>query len=365
MTPITRRDFVKSAALAGAVAATAGRLAEAADEKKITLALAGCAHIHTPMFVNILKTRPDVNVKYVWDHDAARAGKRAAELGAKAVADAAAIWGDAEVTAVLIASETGRHAELVTAAAKAKKHIFVEKPLAVGAKDSAETAAAVEKAGVLFTTGYVLRTVAQHIFIKENLAKGNFGKIVRAHCSFCNDCVLQGSFDDEWKWTVDAKCGALGGFADIGTHALDMLMWLLGDVEAVSAELRSVTGRYAECDETGQATLRFKNGAAGTLSAGWVEPANPVGLLVSGTEGHAVMFNDRLYLRTKKVEGADGARPWGKLPAGPPHPLLQLLDAIGGQKDLPLVPAREAAARVRVMEAIYQAAREKKWVTLE
>ena len=360
MHPVSRRDFVRTASL-GAAATVAG-LAEAAEEKKITLALAGCAHIHTPMFVNILKTRPDVLVKYVWDHDAARAEKRAAELGSKAVKEAASIWADPEVAAVVIASETGRHAELVAAAAKARKHIFVEKPLGVGAKDSAEMAGAVENAGVLFTTGYVLRTVAQHIFIKEHMAKGNFGKIVRAHCSFCNDCVLQGSFDDEFKWTVDPKCGALGGFADLGTHALDMLMWLLGDVEAVCAEVRSVTGRYPACDETGQAALRFKNGVTGTLSAGWVEPANPVGLLVSGTEGHAVMFNERLYLRTKKVEGADGARPWGKLPAGPPHPLLQLLDAIGGQKDLPLVPAREAASRVKVMEAIYQSAREKKWI---
>jgi predicted dehydrogenase len=363
MDALTRREFVKGVGFAGA-AAMAGRLAQAAEEKKITLALAGCAHIHTPMFVAALKTRPDAQVKYVWDHDAARAEKRATELGSKAVKDAAVIWGDAEVAAVLIASDTGRHAELVTAAAKARKNIFVEKPLGVGAKDSAEMAEAIEKAGVLFTTGYVLRTVAQHIFIKENLAKGNFGKIVRAHCSFCNDCVLQGSFDDEFKWTVDPKCGALGGFADIGTHALDMLMWLLGDVEAVSAELRSVTGRYPDSDETGQAALRFKNGVSGTISAGWVEPANPVGLLVSGTEGHAVMFNDRLYLRTKKVEGADGARPWGKLPPGPPHPLLQLLDAVGGQKDLPLVPAREAAERVKVMEAIYQSARERKWVAV-
>ncbi|MCY3020041.1 MAG: Gfo/Idh/MocA family oxidoreductase [Planctomycetota bacterium] len=361
--PITRRSFVKTVGAAGAAALTA-RMAAPADKKKITLGFVGCAHIHTPMFITALKTREDVTVKAVWDHDAARAAKRAGELGAKAVKDAAEIWGDTDIAGVVIASETGRHAELVAAAAKAKKHIFVEKPLGVGAKDATEMADAVEKAGVLFTTGYALRIVPQHIFIKEHVAKGNFGTLVRAHCSFCNECVLQGAFDDEFKWTVDAKCGALGGFADVGTHALDMLMWLLGDVEAVSADIRSVTGRYKDCDETGQATIRFKSGVTGTISAGWVEPSNPVGLLVSGTEGHAAMFNERLYLRTKKVEGADGARPWGKLPLGPSHPLLQLLDAIGGKKDQPLVTVREAAARVKVMEALYQAAREKKWVAV-
>ena len=89
-----------------------------------------------------------------------------------------------------------------------------------------------------------------------------------------------------------------------------------------------------------------------------------MGLLVAGTEGHAAVFNDRLYLRTKKVPGADGARPWGKLPPGPDHPLLQFVNAIAGQKDQPLVTPREAALRVKVMEALYQSARERKWVTV-
>jgi predicted dehydrogenase len=93
-----------------------------------------------------------------------------------------------------------------------------------------------------------------------------------------------------------------------------------------------------------------------------VEPENPVGLLVCGTEGHAAVFNDRLYLRTKKVPGADGARPWGRLPPGPDHPLLQFVSAVAGQQNMPLVTAREAAARVKVMEAMYRSAREGKWI---
>jgi len=316
------------------------------------------------MFLGMLKTREDVQVIRVWDHDAARAEKFAAECGAKTAKTTAEALSAEGVAAALVLSETSLHAELATAAAKAGKHVFVEKPLGVGAQDASEIAAAVEKAGVLFNTGYHLRTVSRNIFVKENIQQGNFGKIVRVHASFCNDCVLQGDFDQEQKWTVDPQWGALGGFADIGTHALDLLMWLVGDVEAVSADLRSVTNRYPHCDETGQGLLRFTNGVTGTISAGWIEPENPVSLLVAGTEGHAVVFNDRLYLRTKKVEGADGARPWMKLAPPLDHPLLQFVSAVAGQKDLPLMTPREAAARVRVMEALYQAARERTWVTI-
>jgi len=361
-TSVTRRDFVGAVGAAGLAALGGGAARAAEPGAPVTLALLGAAHIHTPMFLQVLGSRDDVKVRYVWDHDAARAQRHAAQCGAKVAKAVADVLSDGGVSGVVVLSETSLHAELATAAAAAKKHLFVEKPLGVGAKDALQIAEAVEKAGVLFTTGYHLRTIPKHLFIKENLAKGSFGKIVRMHCCFSNDCVLQGAFDGDEKWTVDPKWGALGAFADTGTHALDMLMWLAGDVEAVLAEIHSVTNRYPGCDETGQAMIRFANGMTSTIAAGWVEPQNPVSLLVTGTEGHATVFNDRLYLRTKKVQGADGARPWGKLPRGPEHPLLQFVSAVAGSKDMPLVTAREAASRVKVMEAMYVSARQHQWV---
>jgi len=360
---VTRRDFVRTISVTGG-AALAAKAVQAAESPRATLALLGAAHMHTPMFLEMLSSRDDVKVGQVWDHDAARAERRAARCGAKVAKTVAEVLGAPGVSGVVILSETSLHAELATAAAKAKKHLFIEKPIGVGAKDALQIADAVEQAAVLFTTGYHLRTIPKYIFVKENIEKGNLGKIVRVHSSFSNDCVLQGAFDAELKWTVERRWGALGSFADTGTHALDILMWMMGDVEAVTADIRTVTNRYPNCDETGQGMIRFASGATGTISAGWIEPENPVGLLVAGTEGHAAVFNDRLYLRTKKVRGADGARPWGKLPPGPDHPLLQFAGAVAGRKNLPLVTAREAAMRVKVMEAMYLSARERKWVTI-
>jgi predicted dehydrogenase len=93
-----------------------------------------------------------------------------------------------------------------------------------------------------------------------------------------------------------------------------------------------------------------------------VDIDDPVQLLISGTEGHAVVVDNHLYYGSKKVPGSDSKEPWMKLPKGPRAPMHQFLDAVAGAKDQPLVTPREAAARVVVMEAMYKAARKRKWV---
>jgi predicted dehydrogenase len=84
-------------------------------------------------------------------------------------------------------------------------------------------------------------------------------------------------------------------------------------------------------------------------------------LLISGTEAHAAILNGRLYFTCKK-QGADGRDPWTQLPANPPLPLHQFVNALAGQTGMPLVKPREAAARVSVMEAAYKGARTRAWV---
>jgi len=360
---LTRRDFIQTAGVAAAtVAALPSALAQASQ--KITVALVGGAHIHTPSFIDLVKTRPDVRVKAVWDHDAGRAAKRAKDLNSQVVDNLEKIWTDPEITAVVIFSETNRHHDLVLAAAKAGKHMFAEKPLGITAKESLEMARAIEKANLLFTTGYFSRTDPKHLFLKDEIAQGHFGKITRARGSNCHSGSLGGWFDTEWRWMADPKVAGVGAFGDLGTHKLDILMWLLGEVEAVTADIKSVTNRYPGCDECGEGLIQFKNGVIATLAAGWVDVDDPVQLLISGTEGHAVVYNGQLYYQSKQVPGSDAKNPWTKLPKAPRAPLHQFLDAVAGAKDQPLVKPAEAAARVVAMEAMYEAAHGRKWVTI-
>ena len=357
----SRRQFLKAAGVGAATLGMSGLLSAQAAASTVTLAIAGCAHIHTPGFVNLLKQRADVKVKSIWDHQRARAEKHARTLGSHVVDDVRTIWDDPQIQGVVICSETNRHLELVLAAAAARKHMFVEKPLGITAQESNQMAGAIEKAGLLFTTGYFMRTFPQHIFLKEQIAAGAFGKITRARGSNCHNGSIGRWFDTDWRWMADPKIAGVGAFGDLGTHSLDILMWLLGDVESITAHIKVVLGNYGDCDESGEALMQFKNGVTATLAAGWVDVEDPVTLLISGTEGHAVIIKGRLYFKCAKVEGANGQEPWTRLPSAPPAPLNQFVEAVAGRKDMPLVTPHEAAARVSVMEAAYKAAKNRSW----
>jgi predicted dehydrogenase len=138
-------------------------------------------------------------------------------------------------------------------------------------------------------------------------------------------------------------------------------MWLLGGIESVAGHIAAAVHRYPGCDELGEALLEFANGALGTLAAGWVDVDDPVRLLVSGTEGHAVIVRDQLFVKSVALS-SDGKEPWTDLPEAWPHAFELFLDAIAGQPTAPLVTAREAAERSRVMQAIYRASEERRWV---
>lgn len=328
----------------------------------LSIALIGCAHIHTPNFIERIKKRDGLHVKYVWDHDAERARLSAEKLGAQVTSDLDTIWNDNDVKAVVICSETNRHEPLVLGAAAAKKHIFAEKPLGVGAADSYKMAKAIEDAGVLFQTGYFKRGEPIHQFLREQIQKGSFGKITRIRHTTCHSGSLGGWFDTDWRWMADPSQAGVGAYGDLGTHSLDILIWLMGSVERVTATLKVVTGRYGDCDESGEGLLQFTNGAIGTLAAGWVDVADPVWLQISGTEGLAYVVGDKLYFRSEHVEGANGKSPWTNLPSPQPAGFDLFLDTIEGKSNAPLVSVQEAAYRSAVMEALYKGAEQQTWV---
>jgi predicted dehydrogenase len=338
-----------------------------------TVAFIGAAHIHTPGFINMLKGRSDVTVRYVQDEVEARGTFRAGQLGATWTPDTHKVLADPAVQAVIVCSTTAHHQRDVSAIVQAKKHLFVEKPLGMSYADARPMADAIEQAKLIFQTGYFMRGDPKHRFLKEQMEKGNLGKITRVRGSNCHSGALGGWFDskpaavhEDWRWMADPKQSGCGAFGDLGTHALDILVWLNGRVEAATAQIDPGTRRYNDTDETGEGLMRFANGSIGTLAAAWLDVANPVPLLVSGTEGHAAIINGQLHLVSKKVASFDGTAPvrQSELPPPLPHAFELFLDKLAG-KDVPLVSPQEAAYRNAIFDAMYEGARTGTWVKVK
>lgn len=326
----------------------------------------GVAHIHTPGFVERLNKRTDVKVKAVWDEQPERAKITADKLNTDTVDALSAILDDSEIEAVVICSETNEHEKLVSMAASAGKHIFAEKPLGMKAKDAYNMANAIDTAGVIFQTGFFMRSQPTHQFIKKQIEDGTLGKITRIRHSNVHSGSLgrwfdkgKGWFEDGWMWMTDPDIAGVGAFGDLGAHSIDILMWLMGDVQMVTAQVDTALNNY-KCDEYGEGLIRFSNGVIGTLAAGWVDVLNTMPILVAGTEGQVYVNDGKLYFKSEHVTGADGSE-WTDLPEALPHAFDLFLDAING-KAVPLVTAKEAADRVAVMEAFYQAVETQSWV---
>lgn len=131
------------------------------------IGIAGVSHIHMPNFATRLKARPGIEVVAVWEPAPEQAAKYAKEFGCGTVATVESLWKDAGAEAVVVCSETNLHREIVPVAAAAGMDLFVEKPLGFSAADALEMAAAVEKAGVLFQTGYFMRGAPVHRALKR------------------------------------------------------------------------------------------------------------------------------------------------------------------------------------------------------
>ena len=321
----------------------------------VQLAVLGCAHIHMADVVEAVRARPEVTVTAVWDEQSRRAAYWGERLGAPAVATPEEAVAAAE--AVVVMSETVRHEALVRPAAEAGLDVFVEKPLGRSGAEAAIIADAVAHAGVRFHTGYLLREVDGHCRVRELLTEGALGDALRVRAFFAHPGALAGWFA-EYPWTTDPDAAGFGGFGDEGIHALDLLCWLL-DRPAVAgtANIDRVTPE-ARIDERGEALVRFEGGVVGSFGGGWTEPRLTSELFVAGTHGRARVVDGELM-----VETGNGERHPSSMPAAQ-QPIERFLSVVAGQSDEPLVAVRDAAEHCRVLESLYDAAAEARWVNL-
>ncbi|WVN42110.1 Gfo/Idh/MocA family oxidoreductase [beta proteobacterium MWH-UniP1] len=167
------------------------------------------------------------------------------------------------VDVVVVLTESGNHAKNVVALAKYGKHVIVEKPMALTLDDADSMIEACDKAGGKLFVVKQNRFNVPVVKLREALEQGRFGKLVLGTVRV-RWCRPQDYYDQApWRgtWAMDG-----GVLTNQASHHVDMLEWVMGDVESVFARSATALAKI-EAEDTAVVTLKFRNGALGVIEA--------------------------------------------------------------------------------------------------
>ncbi|MBA3431924.1 MAG: Gfo/Idh/MocA family oxidoreductase, partial [Actinobacteria bacterium] len=207
----------------------------------------------------------------------------AAELGCAAATSLEEVLADPAVDALLIATSHRSHRQLVEAAARAGKHVFIEKPLALSVGDARACMAAAETAGIVLQVGFQRRRHPAHREIKRLIDEGAIGDIETLEA---NHSLPNRISPNAWRWEEEQS--PLGSMTSLGIHQIENFHYLAGPITRVGAVSRR--GRSVSIDEATAMVFEFASGAVGTLTSSFFTPWR-ISLAVYGTDGAA--FADR------------------------------------------------------------------------
>ena len=252
--------------------------------------LMGRAHAYgwrTAPHVRDLPCVPRLRVMSGRDEDALR---RAASLyGVEEVTtDWRALVERPDVQIVDVCTPPGTHPEIVEAAAAAGKAVLCEKPLAADLASAAAAVAAVERAGVPNAIGFNYRRLPALSLMKGMIGEGRVGRILLWRATWLSDEFLDPEIPFDWRF--ERRMGATT-IADLGSHLIDLALWMVGEIAEVAAQSETFTreraGGTVDVDEASSALVRFTGGARGAFEMARTCARRPCDFWVevNGTEG--------------------------------------------------------------------------------
>ena len=189
---------------------------------------------------------------------------------------------DPAIDAVVLATPHSLHAGQIIAAAKAHKHVFVEKPFALSLRDAEAALRVCAENKVTLAIGYNWRFQPALREIGSMLADDRLGKLLHMEGNFCGPSVYR--FERE-HWRQSREEGPAGGMTGRGVHLLDAMICLSGRIESVVAQ-NSRAVRDFGLDDTTSMLFRFQNGATAYLGT-VIATAETWRLQVFGANGWA------------------------------------------------------------------------------
>ena len=314
-----------------------------------------------------------------FDSFTSAADKFGAEIGCKVYHDLDKMLADPAVDVVTICTPSGVHMEPAVAAAKAGKHVIVEKPLEITLKRCDAMIAAADKAGVVLSTIFPSRFHESSQLLKKAIDKGRFGRLTMGD-AYVKWFRTQEYYDSgAWRgtWALDGG----GALMNQAVHSVDLLLWFMGPAVEVSAYTATLAHERIEVEDVAVANVKFANGALGVIEASTATwPGELKRIEISGDAGSAILREEDLAVwkfakETKNDEairqkmasrtqtGGGAADPKA---IGYHGHMLQFQDVLNAIKKgkQPLIDGPEGRKAIELILAIYKSAETGKPVKL-
>lgn len=356
--------------------------------KKLKFGIIGCGGIANVKHLPALAVFGDeIELTYFCDiieERAVEAAKQYGISGAKVCTDYKELLKDETIDVIHVLTPNVSHCPITCDSLEAGKHVLCEKPMAITYEESQKMMEAAKKAGKKLTIGYQNRFRKDTLQLRSAINRGELGEIyfAKAHGMRRKGVPTWGVFPDK------SKQGG-GPLIDIGTHPLDMTLWLMNNYKPVSVlgqtfqKLKdypegNMFGPWNpetfETEDSAFGMVKMSNGATIYIEAAWaINMLNCKDAMVTlcGTEGGSEMFGDNWenegYIITNKVSDgvlvdiqpakAAGVYGFGGVDMSDPKIMeaRHWIDSIKNNTE-PFVKPEEAAVVTKILEAIYKSA---------
>ena len=281
------------------------------------------------------------------------------KTGIKIVSSYGRVLKDPEIDAVMLATPHTLHMKQIIQAAKAGKHVFVEKPMTLTRKSAEKAVEACKAAGVTLGVGFNRRFQPSFVEMMNRIRAGQIGKVLHIEAAHSGPTGY-GLKPDTWRSSRVESPG--GGMTARGVHTLDAMIQIGGVVTSVYAfsDNRNLPAGV-DMDDTTSMMLKFSSGVTGYLSA----------LFTTGELYRVHVFGTKGWLELRgdtelTFRGVEGAPEKITLPAADKEKaeLEAFADAVAAKKPF-AVPAEDAINGAAVLEAIVASAAKGKPVLIK
>ncbi len=233
---------------------------------------------------------------------------------------------DPKIDAIVIATPPDSHHAITLAASKANKAVFCEKPLALNLQQAQAMLEAVDDHNIVNMVGYNYSKTPASQLVYQMIQAGEIGEIIAFHGRHVEDYLHDPSLPGNWRTRI-ATASEAGALGDIGSHIIAAAKRLIGDIDELLCERRTVIplrqGERVENDDSGEILLKFDQGATGSIQFSRIYAGKKMGydFEIIGTKGSVAFDQEQLNeVHWYNAEAPKNRTGFKRILTGPEHP---------------------------------------------